>query len=200
MYEFTDKVIRHLNREFIEMFSRLKNKVSRKSTARIDEVTVLGEVEETYRNLERVTRPMLLQVANWAYHNYVSQGSLSEMWLTGFLDSYSPVTKYVFSQEAERKKSRLFEALIATHGSLKEIDVALRYWSKMVAEYAVEVTDAATIAALEDLEISEVKWYTAEDEQVCGECGERHEKVYDITKIPPKPHWGCRCEILPYYK
>lgn len=198
MYEFTDNVIRYLNREYIEIFSKLKSKVSRKRLARIDEVTILGEVEETYRTLEQITRPMLLQVANWAYHNYCPVGSLAEMWLTGFLNGYSPVTKYVFSQEVRRKKSRLYEALIATHGSTKEIDAALRYWSKMIAEYAVEITDAATLKAFEDMDIDKVEWFTEEDERVCSECGSRHGKVYPITNIPSKPHWGCRCYLLPY--
>ena len=198
MYEFTDNVIRYLNREYIAIFSKLKSKVSRKRLARIDEVTILGEVEETYRTLEEITRPMLLQVANWAYHNHCPVGSLTEMWLTGFLDGYSPITKYVFSQEVKRKKSRLYEALIATNGSVKEIDAALRYWSQMIAEYAVEITDAATLAAFEDMDITEVEWFTEEDERVCSECGSRHGKVYPLDKIPPKPHWGCRCYLLPH--
>lgn len=198
MYEFTDNVIRYLNREYIEIFSKLKSKVSRKRLARIDEVTILGEVEESFRTLEQITQPMLLQVANWAYHNYCPVGSLTEMWLTGFLDGYSPVTKYVFSQEVKRKKSRLYEALVATNGSVKEIDAALRYWSQMIAEYAVEVTDAATRAAFEDMDITEVEWFTEEDERVCSECGARHGKVYPLDKIPPKPHWGCRCYLLPH--
>lgn len=193
MYEFTDNVIRHLNREYIGIFSQLK----RKSLAKMDEITVLGEVRKTYERLVEITIPLLVEVANWAYHNYSDRGSLTEMWLTGFLDLYSPVTKYSFSSEVERKQSRLFEALVATKGSPAEVDAALRYWSKMIAEYAVEITDAATLEAFKDIGIEVVEWFTAEDERVCSECGKRHGKRYRIDAIPPKPHWGCRCYLTP---
>ena len=193
MYEFTDNVIRYLNKEYIGIFSKLK----RKSLAKMDKITLLGEVKRTYTHLVEITKPLLLEVANWAYYNYSNRGVLTEMWLTAFLDSYSPVTKYVFSHEVERKQSRLYEALVATNGSPKEIDAALRHWSKMVAEYAVEVTDAATLEALEDIDVDSVEWFTEEDERVCSECGARHGKIYPIDRIPPKPHWGCRCHYLP---
>ena len=197
MYEFTDNVIRYLNKEYIAIFSKLKGSISRKKLAKLDEVTILGEVQGTYSRLLEITKPLLLNTANWAYHNYSNNGSLSMLWMSDFLDSYSPVTKYVFSREVDRKESRLYEALIATNGSLAEIDAALRHWSKMIAEYAVEVTDAATLAALEDIDVDSIEWFTEEDERVCSECGARHGKVYPIHDIPPKPHWGCRCYYLP---
>ncbi|MBQ3265211.1 MAG: minor capsid protein [Ruminococcus sp.] len=198
MYEFTDKVLAHLNRQYIVIFNRLKSKVSTKKFAKLDEVTVIGKaVDQTYTELMTVTKPMLLQIANWAYHNYCTNGSLTEMWLTGFLNDYSPVTKYAFSTEIDRKRSRLYEALIATKGSRKEIDNALRYWAKMIAEYAVEITDAATLEAFNDLGITKVEWFTEEDERVCGECGKRHGRIYPIDAVPPKPHWGCRCYLRP---
>ena len=200
MYEYTDKVIKHLNREYIAIFSRLKSRVSGYRLAKMDEITVLNDVNQTYDLLMEITRPMLLRVADWAYHNYVPHGSLSEMWLTGFLSSYSPVTKYVFTHEADRKRSRLFEALVATNGDPNEVDAALRYWAKMAAEYAVEITDAATLEALADIGVTEVEWYTEEDERVCKECGKRHGKVYPIDMVPPKPHWGCRCYLIPVKK
>lgn len=193
MYEFTDNVIRHLNKEYIGIFSRLK----KKSLAKMDEVTLLGEVRGTYSQLVKITKPMLLEVANWSYHNFSNKGSLPMSWLTAFLDSYSPVTKYVFSREVDRKQSRLYEALVATNGSPAEIDAALRHWSKMIAEYAVEVTDAALLEALEDNDVDSVEWFTEEDERVCSECGKRHGKIYPIDNIPPKPHWGCRCYYIP---
>ena len=199
MYEFTDKVLAHLNREYIAIFNKLKSNVSTKKFAKLDEVTVIGKaVEQTYLKLMSISKPMFQKIADHAYHRYCPGDSLEEMWLSGFLEGYSPVTKYVFTKEVDRKRARLYEALIATHGSSKEIDNALRYWSKMIAEYAVEITDAATIAAFDDLGITEVEWFTEEDERVCKECGKRHGKVYPIDAIPPKPHWGCRCYLLPF--
>ena len=198
MYEYTDKAIAYLNKEYIAIFNKLKSKVSAKSLAKLDEVTVIGKaVDQTYILLMTVTKPMLQKIADHAYRRYCPDDSLVEMWLSGFLNDYSPVTKYVFNREVGRKSSRLVEALIATKGSRKEIDSALRNWSKMIAEYAVEITDAATLEAFRDLGITEVEWFTEEDERVCGECGKRHGKIYHIEDIPPKPHWGCRCYLRP---
>lgn len=193
MYEFTDNVLRYLNREYIDIFSKL----TRKSLAKMDEITMLREVTQTYSRLVEITKPLLLEVANWAYHNYSDRGSLPEMWLIALLERYSPVTKYVFTHEVDRKRSRLYEALIATGGNPAEIEAALRHWSKMIAEYAVEITDAATLEALKDIDVDLVEWFTAEDERVCPVCGKRHGKIYPIDDIPPKPHWGCRCYVLP---
>lgn len=192
MYEYTDNVIKHLNREYIAIFSGLK-----RSLAKMDEITMLGEVKRVYERLVEITIPLLVDVANWAYHNYSNNGSLTEMWLLGFLNGYSPVTKYAFASEVERKRSRLYEALVATNHDPKEVDNALRYWSKMIAEYAVEITDAATLEAFADLNINTVEWFTTEDERVCPECGKRYGRIYPIANIPPKPHWGCRCYVLP---
>lgn len=197
MYEFTDRVIAYLNRRFIEIFGRLKQRIIRRDLAQMDEITVLNSVNEAYIELEQVSREMLGVIAEKTYTEHHNGGSLAEMWLTGFLDGYSPVTRYVFSQEVGRKRARLYEALVASKGDPAEIDKALRYWSKMVAEYAVEVTDAVMLQAMTEDGLSEVQWYTAEDERVCKECGRRHGLIYPINAVPPKPHWGCRCYLLP---
>lgn len=39
---------------------------------------------------------------------------LDEEWLKEFFAEYNPVTKYIFSNELDRKESRLFEALVAS--------------------------------------------------------------------------------------
>ena len=191
MYEYTDKALDYLDRRYITIFSRMK------SVGKTDEITVLGIVEQIYVELLEITMPILLQIANRAYQRYYHDGILTEMWLEGFLEGFSPVTRYVFANEVERKKSRLFEAYVSSKGDPKEVDKALRFWSKMIAEYAVEITDAATLMALADSGISLVEWFTAEDERVCSVCGARHGHVYQIDSVPSKPHWGCRCYILP---
>lgn len=194
MYEYADKVLDYLNRRYIAIFSKLKQR----SLAKLDEITILDQVEKAYRELLEITIPVFLQVANWAYRKRIPRGYLAEAWLIDFLNSFSPVTRYVFFREVERKKSRLFESLVASQGDIKEIDKALRYWSKMISEYAVEITDAAVIEALEDTDVDEVEWFTEEDERVCSQCGKRRGKVYPINQVPPKPHWGCRCYLLPH--
>ena len=39
---------------------------------------------------------------------------IKDMTVEEFFNAYNPVTKYVFSNEIDRKKSRLFESLVAS--------------------------------------------------------------------------------------
>ncbi len=120
-------------------------------------------------------------------------------WLLAFLEEYSPVTKYVFNHEVERKMARCAESIISSPVSKdKEVMTALRLWAQMVAEYALEVTDEATKQAYKDSGVKKVIWLSFEDSRRCKTCKDRHNKVYDIDKIPPKPHIGCRCYVMPY--
>ena len=120
------------------------------------------------------------------------------------------VTRYVFDAETERKAERLAEAIEATSGDGfhstgnrpgsgrdAEIDKAVRYWSRQIGQYALNLTDYALIQAYQDAGVPEVMWLTAMDERVCGECGPLHGKVFQIDEVPPKPHWGCRCRLVP---
>lgn len=149
MYEYTDQVIDYLLGYCFRRFARLKTAIRKGNrTAKLDEITALNAVNELYAEMELTTRKRLAKVAENAYRRYCDDDFPAEMWLSGFLDGYSFVTRYVFTKECERKKSRLYEALIASNGDVKEINKALRFWSKMMAEYAVEVTDAATLKPL----------------------------------------------------
>ena len=77
---------------------------------------------------------------------------------------------------------------------------AMRYWSKQTGQYAIDVTDEAVKLAYSDAGIEEVMWITARDELVCDECGPLDGKVFPIDRVPPKPHWGCRCKRYPVRK
>lgn len=195
MYEFADKTIHYLNRRYIEIFRKLKSKV--RSLAKLDEITTLGYVTEAYNELNEITTPMLIEVAKRAYKDANLDGTLFEMWVLGYLDAFNPTSTYVYTKEAERKKYRTYEAIMSSNAKAKSFDVAKRYWSQMVAEYAIEITDAATLQAYKDIGVKKVMWLAEEDERVCHICRERQGKVYDIDKIPPKPHWGCRCYYIP---
>ena len=194
MYEYTDRIIRGMNRRFIRIFDRLKGRL-----AKLDEISaLLKAVGDTYKELDKLTRAMLLKTAKRAYHTAGGdEDIIDEMWLNDFLQSFSPVTKYAYTPEVERKRSRLFEALAATGNSPKEIKAALRLWSQMAGEYAIEVTDAATLQVYRELRIRRVKWISEVDERRCRTCAERHNRIYPIDRVPPKPHYNCRCILKP---
>lgn len=195
MYDFADAVIRYLNSRFIEMFSRLKTLTD------FDEINILQSVKAVYKEADALFREMMYRIAVTAYENALlgDVSSINEQWLLdAVLEIYDPVTKYSYINEVERKCARLFESMAASENKAAEVDTALRLFSAMTAQYAITVTDAATKKAYEDSGISEVIWVTADDDRTCGICESREGEIYPIDDVPPKPHIGCRCYILPY--
>ena len=62
-------------------------------------------------------------------------------------------------------------------------------------QFADDATFDAVVKAYEDDGVKRVRWVTAEDDRRCKECKSRHGKIYDIDKIPSKPHVHCRCYV-----
>ncbi len=196
MYEYTDVIIRYLNKRFIEVFHRLKSLVS------FDELNVLQSTRLIYDELMQITEEKLLELAVYYYNGTVKnpKTNIDREWLYLILDDYDPITKYVFIHEVERKRARLAESILASQNKSKEIDTALRYWSAMVAQYAIEVTDEAVKQAYVDDGVEMVMWVSMLDDRRCKECEKREGKVYDISNVPPKPHIGCRCYLVPWFE
>lgn len=195
MYEQTDKIIKYLNKRFIRIFSKAKTLSS------FEELNVIKYSQSMYNELERITEKAFLLLAKRVYleNSESEKTDIVVAWLLGVLKAYNPVTKYVYLHEVERKRSRFAESLIASSTKTKEVETALRYWSAMVRQYAIDVTDSAIKQAYIDDGVLKVKWITLDDERMCVECGKRNGNIYDIAKVPPKPHIGCRCYLVPYH-
>lgn len=193
MYEFTDQIISILNKKLIEIFSRLKTQAS------FDEIHTLQSVQAVYAEADDLVRQYLLLLAQHIYREYSDEEktNINGLWLFERLNAYDPVTKYVYINEIERKRARLFESLVASANKSQEIDTALRYFSSMMRQYALTVSDKAVLQAYKDNGEQKVKWITTPDDRRCVECAKRDGKIYDIDKIPPKPHLGCRCILIP---
>lgn len=194
-YDEADKAIRVINRENLRIFSRLKSKL-----ARWDELNVIRNVSSAYDESIAMVERWFLQVAQKAYlegNPKKRRSPLDLEWLLLFLEATDPVTLYVFLNEAERKKARLLEALAVAQDKGAEIDKALRLWTRQIGWTAISVVDAATLEAYEDAGVKKVKWLTQHDLRVCDECWDRDGVIYDIRKVPPKPHPGCRCKLVP---
>lgn len=195
MYEYADKVISYLNSRFIEMFGKLK------ALSSFDELNILQSVKELYREADALTRKMLYQIAVFAYENAEGEdvSVITEQWLLEVvLEAYDSTTKYSYVNEVERKCSRLLESMVASENKVAEVDSALRYWSAMTTQYAIITTDAATKRAYIDSSVSDVMWVSVKDDKRCKVCKSRDGKVYPIEDVPPKPHIGCRCYLIPY--
>ncbi len=165
------------------------------SLAKFDELNVLRTVRELYEDLDEDARELLLALAIDVYGKTKPHGEdePDRKWLLALLSEPSAVTGYIYTNEVGRKRDYLLESLGAGVNRDASLRKALSHWSRMMAQYADDITEAAVIKALEDAGLDEVRWHTQDDEKVCKVCGKRHGRIYSIHRLPARPHWGCRC-------
>lgn len=194
-YETTDRIWKRLEREIDRQFARNRNVI------RMDALNVIERSHDIYDSLEDEVKVAYLEIAEEVYANTVQKkdepSPISMVWVLGMLAAYDAVTKYIFSAELERKRSRMAEAVIASSKKLTEIIRARNLLKRQVWQGAINIEDAAMLAAYRVDGVKKVRWVTAEDERRCAECGGRHGKVYSIDSVPPKPHHNCRCYLVP---
>lgn len=194
MYDYSDKVIAILIKRFIEIFDSLRTGFF------FDELNIFDSVNSAYAELDELSQMWLTNIAARAYKDAGGEDNsfINRDWLTeNVLEAYDPVTKYVYINEVDRKRSRLAESLIASEDKSIEIDKALKLWSAMISQYAITVVDTATVSAYKSLGVKEVVWKSVKDGRQCKVCMSRDGKVYSTDEVPPKAHIGCRCYLVP---
>ena len=202
-YEYADRAIRDMNRRNLRAFDKLKQ-------LKFDELNIMQSVSKTYSDSISLAKKRYLQIATDAYIEALvlagidrakvedmAEDSITEDWVLDMLEEYDPVTLYQFLPEAERKKQRLIEALIAAHNKAQEVEKALRLWTRQIAHYGDQCVVDGTIDGYKDAGVKKLKWVTAEDEKVCRVCRKLDGKIFDIDKVPPRLHYHCRCSLLP---
>lgn len=140
--------------------------------------------------------------------------------LNEFKENYNATTGFVYANEIARKRARYYEYLagagiaadaIKTNGSacgsaldaynsaevLSTQKSNARQWNVQRREVGIDLERDVTIQSWKDRGHKKVRWVTSGDERVCSSCGELHGKIFDIDKVPARPHRGCRCEIEP---
>ena len=203
MYKYADSAIRDMNRRNLRAFDKLKQ-------LKFDELNVLDSVTKTYDDSVRLAKKRYQQIAYDAYiaalvlanvppqkAEEMAEDSVTEDWVLDMMEEYDPVTLYQFLPEAERKKQRTVEALIAALDKSEAVDKALRLWTLQVEHYAEKSVDEATIDGYEAAGVEKVKWIAADDSKVCKTCRERDGVIYPIKKVPSKTHYRCRCYLIP---
>lgn len=194
MYDYADKVLALLLKQFIELFDSLKVSFF------VDELNVIENVNSLYEEIDELSQMWLTNIAAKAYKDAGGEDNsfITRQWLTeNVLEEYDKVTKYIYTNEVDRKRSRLVESLIASDNKSNEIDRALKLWSAMISQYAITAVDTATVSAYKSLGVKEVVWKCRLDSRTCGICLSRNGNYYPIDKVPPKPHIGCRCYLVP---
>ena len=189
-YDKTDKTIAYLNKQYSKLFRKLTS---------FDELNVIEVSHEIYNEVLKLVEQESIRLVKAVYDSYSENNTISVADATAFvlalMLAYNPVTKYVFKNELERKRSRFAEGVIASETPIEEVELAKRLLVALNRQFEDDVTFDTVVKAYEDEGIEEVRWVTAVDDKRCTECKSRHGKIYPIHKIPPKPHRYCRCYV-----
>ena len=190
MYRKTDKVIAYLSKQYAKLFKRLTS---------FDELNVINVSHEIFDEAVILTEQEVTRLVKTVYDSKREGGEISSadalsLVLTLML-AYSPVTKYIYRNEMDRKRSRFAEGVIASDRPNEEVALAKRLMIATNKQFAEDATFAAIVQAYKDDGVEKVRWVTAEDDKRCVECKSRHGKIYPINNIPPKPHRYCRCYV-----
>lgn len=180
--------------------------------------TIQAESKRVYKLLEEKNRDAFLDLGLLVYMEAYAEvqpnitksenlqkakKAISEKWLDGIQSEYNPVTKYVYVTEAERKRARFFESLVADAESKQRREMENDYraaenaWIRQTRQAMIDIEDRAAIAAYKDAGVRKVRWISQHDDKVCKECGRLDGLIFPIDAVPDKPHYNCRCTIEP---
>ena len=165
-------------------------------------------VHKLYEKIYKIIKQEFLKIINEIYQviydEAVDMGfdgdirNLDEAWIDEFFDGYNPVTKYVFSNEMDRKESRLFEALVSNElERLKSYAYAERLITTQIEQYAIDLEDTIAKVVYEDTNVKKVMWNAEDDHKTCGVCSELDGQIFELQNVPPKQHYHCRCWVTP---
>lgn len=212
MYEYLDSLLEKAKKKIKIEFNHI-------GAMGFDELNVVGTKKITKATFERLlanNEKLYRKAADDAYKKAKTKAvtvgyseeskeksSLSGDWLFSVLFAYNLVTGYLYDKEAERKRLRLNEQILTARefNDRQMLDKSLKrtanLWWTQTQQYGVDVVDAATVQAYDDLGVERVRWITNIDGRECQVCRERNRVIYDIKKVPPKPHYNCRCMLEP---
>ena len=165
-------------------------------------------VHKLYKTIFKTVKQEFLKIINEIYQTIYDEAidmgfdgdirNLDEAWIEEFFDGYNPVTKYVFSNEIDRKESRLFEALVSNElERLKSYAYAERLIVSQIEQYAIDLEDSIAKVVYEDTGVKKVMWVAEKDDITCGVCGELDGQIFALGDAPPKQHHNCRCVLRP---
>jgi SPP1 gp7 family putative phage head morphogenesis protein len=165
-------------------------------------------VHKLYKSIYKTVKQEFLKVVNEIYQTIYDEAvamgfdgdirNLDEAWIEEFFDWYNPVTKYVFSNEIDRKESRLFEALVSNElERLKSYAYSERLITQQIEQYAIDLEDTIAKVVYEDTDVKKVMWNAEHDHKTCGDCEALDGQVFELNNVPPKLHHNCRCWLTP---
>ena len=202
MYRYLDSVLADLRKKIRKEFNYL-------GSMGFDELNVVNTRKVTQEMFDRLTaenNAAYLKVAKKAYRAAKGIESVDEKFVEDTLSAYNLVTGYLYFKETERKRLRLSEQILTAreYDDRQAFNTSLRktanLWYTQTTQYGVDIVDAATLKAYRERGIEYVEWVSKDDGKECADCGDRHGKVFKITEVPAKTHYGCRCYLKPTVK
>ena len=203
-YQLSDKAVARITKKLSREFRHNR-------LALFDELNITGikkHIKKLYKKsrttiqeeFTSIFQELLQEVADEAralgYDGDIQD--LDEGWIEEFFDEYSPVTKYVFSNEIDRKEAYLFEAVVSDPNTKHQsYQKAEKYLINQVKQGGIEFDDAVAKAVYKKAGVKKVRWIAEDDYKTCGVCRELDNKVFPIDEVPPKQHHNCRCYLLP---
>ena len=213
MYRLADKLLEQLKKLIRREFNRL-------GIFGFDELNVSRVTTETTELFERLMAENLLRYLQAAQKastdakarvlaaGYEDREIVipDKAWVEAFLKSYNYVSGFLYEQEAERKRLRLAEQMLTAkeYQSRTQYNDSIRrsanLWWMQTAHYMLDAVDESTLYTYKLMGVERVLWHTNIDGRECKVCRDRNGKIYDIDKVPPKAHRGCRCRWEPVPK
>lgn len=193
-YSYADKIIAYLSKRLIK-----KMGVWAATFLSIKPADRMRKVEDLFEEWEDILYSSYQDVAADAYRQTVSSAScpIDKAWVNHWSKRYNQVTGYVFAHELDRKEARCAEAVAMTDNLQKTVDEQMRAFAGQHNQGVEDIVRDASIQGMMDAGVKKVKWITVKDERRCEHCRDLHGMIFDIDKIPPKPHRRCRCQVVP---
>ena len=171
-------------------------------------VGVKKHINKLYKDIYKIIKNEFLAIVNQIYQDIYDEAidlgfdgdlrNLDEAWIDEFFDKYNPLTKYVFSNEIDRKQSYLFEAIISDPTVIfQSYAKAERLLVNQIEQYAIELEDDIAKVVYEDTGVKKVQWVAEQDHKTCSVCSELDGAIFDLDKAPGKQHYNCRCYLIP---
>ena len=199
IYEIRDRIVKVYLKKILRRFRQLNQ-----SLLSFDEINSMNAVYTAYDDVVEMSVEALKEIAKQTYKWICDEDFLVDMWLSGWLKQADPVMHYKFYDEADRKRSRLFEAVESVRTSAerkKQIEVGMRYWVKQFEQAADNLVDDVVLQAYRDNGVKYVMWMIMNDAKVCNDCYRRKGKIYPIdSPLLRALHWNCRCWWIPIRK
>lgn len=212
MYRQTDKFLKSLK-------TQIRNEFNHLSVLAFDELNVTSTKKETTSMYDRLLdfnydgyKKIVEESFNYAI-GFLTEEQKKKLEKKKFdadyevdfvLENYNWVTGYLYTKEAERKRLRLAEEMMTAkefHDRSKYSRVIQKnanLWYTQSKQYSIDIADNTVLHVWKQAGIEKVVWVAEHDDRTCGDCNELDEKVFPIDSVPHKPHYGCRCTIIPY--